>query len=373
VTFVPNDPKSRQRIHYASARDGVRLAWAEAGQGPTLVKASNWLTHLTYEWDSPVWRHWLEFFTGRFRFLRFDERGSGMSDWQVDELSFERWVADLEDVVDAARLEGPFTLLGISQGASVAIEYALRHPERVERLLLYGGYARGWARRGDPDAEKRYEAIVELVRFGWGQDNPVFRQLFTSRFIPGATDQQVAWFNELCRRTTTPETAGRLLVSRGSVDVTERLSKLRVPTLVMHAREDGVAPIDEGRRLAAGIPGAQFVELDSRNHILLDGEPAWDRFRDAVVDFMGLGGPGGEDAAFQKLSARERQVLGLVSEGLANAQVAARLSLSEKTVRNHLSSIFDKLGVRTRAQAMVMARDGGFRLTRPKQAPEEAR
>lgn len=360
------DPRSRQRIRYVRARDGVRLAWAEAGDGPILVKASNWLTHLEYEWESPVWRHWMRFLSSRFRFIRFDERGSGMSDWNVAGISFERWIEDLEDVVAAACPEGRFTLLGISQGASVAIEYAIRHPERVERLLLYGAYARGWERRASPETQRRYQAISELIRYGWGQENPVFRQLFTSRFIPGGTDEQIAWFNELCRRTTTPEIAAILLSHRGRIDVTDRLPLVPVPTLVVHAREDGITPLSEGRRLAAEIPGAQFVEVDSKNHILLDGEPAWGRFQQAVLDFVGMETPRGEDAAFAPLSPREREVLGLITEGLANAQIAGRLGLSEKTVRNHLSRVFDKLGVYTRAQAIVFARDRGFtRITAP--------
>lgn len=340
----------------------MRLAWAEAGDGPPLVKASNWLTHLEYEWESPVWRHWTRFLASRFRLIRYDERGSGMSDWNVADISFERWVEDLEVVVEAACPEGRFTLLGISQGAAVAIEYALRHPERVSHLLLYGGYARGWAtRRTSPETQRRYEAITELIRYGWGQDNPVFRQLFTSRFIPGGTDQQIEWFNELCRRTATPETAANLLAIRGLVNVSDRLANVSVPTLVVHAREDGITPLSEGRFLASEMPGAQFVEMDSKNHILLEGEPAWERFQEAVLDFTGMDAPRGEDPAFAKLSAREREVLGLVTFGLANAQIAERLGLSEKTVRNHISHVFDKLGVSTRAQAIVFAHERGFR------------
>jgi pimeloyl-ACP methyl ester carboxylesterase/DNA-binding CsgD family transcriptional regulator len=252
-------------------------------------------------------------------------------------------------------------LLGISQGASVCIDYAVRHPERVSHLLLYGAYARGIARRDDPNAERIYSAIVELARLGWRTDNPAFRQVFTSRFIPDGTDQQVDWFNDLCRKTTTPEIAAELLRARSQIDVSELLPRVRTPTLVLHGREDNVTPIEEGRRLAAFIPGAQFVELDSKNHILLEGEPAWARFCEAVLDFVGLAASGEEDRAFATLSARERQILVLITDGLANAEIAERLSLSEKTVRNHVSNLFDKLGVWTRAQAIVFARDRGFR------------
>jgi pimeloyl-ACP methyl ester carboxylesterase/DNA-binding CsgD family transcriptional regulator len=356
------EKRAPQRIRYLRTTDDVQLAWAEAGTGPCLIKASHWLSHLEYEWESPVWRHWIRFFADHFYFLRWDERGCGMSDWNVGELSFERWIQDLEAVIAAAAAPKPFALLGISSGAAVSVAYAARHPEHVSHLLLYGGYARGWAHRGTPGGEREYYAIVELARAGWGRDNPAFRQVFTSRFLPGGTEEQVAWLNELCRKTTTGELAGELLLARAQVDVTGEMGQVRTPTLVIHARDDAVCPIKEGRIMAAGIPGAQFVELDSKNHILLENEPAWDRFKDVVLDFMGLPAPrAGEDPAFGSLSPREREVLVLITEGLGNAEIGERLSISEKTVRNHISNVFDKLGVWTRAQAIVFARDRGFR------------
>ena len=354
--------KASQRIRYVRTGDGVQLAWAEAGAGPVVIKAANWLTHLEYEWESPVWRHWIRFFSDNFRYIRYDERGCGMTDRNIGDLSLERWVADVEDVVVAADLKGPFALLGISQGAAICVAYAVRHPERVSRLVLYGGYARGPFRRGDADRESFYRAMIDLVRLGWGSDNPTFRQVFTSRFIPGGTDEQVGWYNDLCRKTTTPEIAARLLESRTLIDVTALLGEVRAPTLVLHSRSDDIVPIKEGQILAAGIPGAQFVELDSKNHVLLESEPAWRRFCDAVLEFTGVGGAaGGEDPAFAALSRREREVLALMTEGLGNAQIAERLSISEKTVRNHVSNLFDKLGVWTRAQAIVFAHERGFR------------
>jgi pimeloyl-ACP methyl ester carboxylesterase/DNA-binding CsgD family transcriptional regulator len=327
-----------------------------------LVKASNWLSHLEYEWESPVWRHWIRFFAGHFRFVRYDERGCGMSDWDVSDFSFPRWVGDLETVADAALPEGAFPLLGISQGAATAVAYAVRHPERVSRLILYGGYARGWHGRDDSAGKREHEAIVALAELGWGRDNPAFRQVFTSRFIPEATSEQMDWLNELCRRTSAPATAAELLRSRARVDVKELLGRVRVPTLVLHAREDATVPVSAGRQLAALIPGAEFVELDSKNHILLENEPAWERFCAAVRDFMGLDSAAkGEDSAFAVLTPRERGILVLLTRGLSNGDIAESLGLSEKTVRNHVSSVFDKLGVWTRAQAIVFARDRGFR------------
>jgi pimeloyl-ACP methyl ester carboxylesterase/DNA-binding CsgD family transcriptional regulator len=356
------EKRPSQRIHFLRTPDGVQLAWAEAGSGPPLIKASNWLSHLEYEWESPVWRHWIRFFTDHFRFVRYDERGCGMSDWNVDDLSPSRWVGDLEAVADAAFPEGAFPLFGVSQGVATSIAYAVKHPERVSRLILYGGYARGWALRDDSVAKREYEAIAALAALGWGRDNPAFRQVFTSRFIPGATSQQMDWFNELCKRTSSPEIAGNLLRARGDVDVKDLVAKVRPPTLVIHAREDAVVPVAAGRQLAALIPGAEFVELDSKNHILLEGEPAWERFCGAVRDFMGIAHvERGEERAFASLTLRERGILALLTEGLSNADIAERLGLSEKTVRNHVSNLFDKLGVWTRAQAIVFARDRGFR------------
>ena len=358
------DTKPRQRVRYLRTEDGVQLAWAEIGTGPVLIKAANWLSHLEYELESPVWGHWFRFFGDHFRFLRWDERGCGLTDRDVDALSFERWIRDIEDVVAASGVEEPFTMLGISSGAAFSVAYAARHPERVSRLILYGGYARGWARRSDSEGVRQYRAMLELMRVGWGKENPVFRQVFTSRFIPGASEAQVGWYNELCRRTSTGEMAARTLEARSTVDVTGLLGEIKVPTLVIHSRDDEVCPVSESRLLAAGIPGAQFVELDSRNHILLEDEPAWTRFQEAVLDFAGLPETletPGEDAAFTRLTAREREVLVLITRGLGNADIGKSLAISEKTVRNHISNLFDKLGVWTRAQAIVFARDRGFR------------
>jgi len=358
------DTKPRQRVRYLRTEDGVQLAWAEIGTGPVLIKAANWLSHLEYELESPVWGHWFRFFGDHFRFLRWDERGCGLTDRDVDALSFERWIRDIEDVVAASGVEEPFTMLGISSGAAFSVAYAARHPERVSRLILYGGYARGWARRSDSESVRQYRAMLELMRVGCGKENPVFRQVFTSRFIPGASEAQVGWYNELCRRTSTGEMAARTLEARSTVDVTGLLGEIKVPTLVIHSRDDEVCPVSESRLLAAGIPGAQFVELDSRNHILLEDEPAWTRFQEAVLDFAGLPETletPGEDAAFTRLTAREREVLVLITRGLGNADIGKSLAISEKTVRNHISNLFDKLGVWTRAQAIVFARDRGFR------------
>lgn len=348
----------RQSIRYTRTADGVNLAWAESGTGPTLVKASNWLTHLEFDWDSPVWRHWIRFLTNNFHCIRHDERGCGMSDWEIHDSSYRHWFEDFDTIVAAAKPEPPFALLGVSQGSTAALRYAVRHPENVSHLILYGAYARGWAKRGDPENEQAYRAIVQLTRLGWGRDNPVYRQLFTSRFIPEGTPEQFDWFNEVCRKSTTPEIATLLLEARGNVDVSELLPKVRVPTLIMHARKDEVCPLSEGVFLASEIADAKFVQLESRNHILLEHEPAWERFKAEVLEFTGIAMDAGtEDPIFEALSPRERDILVGMSGGAANQQIGNKLFISEKTVRNHITRIFEKLGVHTRAQAIVMAKD----------------
>ncbi|QSX78884.1 alpha/beta fold hydrolase [Agrilutibacter solisilvae] len=340
-------------IRYIATADQINLAWTQTGRGMPLVKAATWLTHLQYDLESPVWSHWIRFLDEHFRYIRYDERGCGMSDWKVKDLDLPRWVDDLESVVDAAQIDRPFALLGISQGAATAIRYAVRHPERVSHLILYGGYAIGSSR--NPASAELYQAVQDVVRLGWGRDNPAFRQLFTSRFVPGGTQQQIDWFNELCRRTTSVENAGALLAARGNVDVREYLSQVRVPTLVLHASHDQIAPLSQGHYLAGHIPGATFVPLDSRNHVLLEHEPAWQQFQQAVLEFTGQSAQAARDAVLQQLTDRERMALRLLCEGRSNAQIGWELGISEKTVRNHVSNLYRKLGVRSRAEAIVLA------------------
>lgn len=348
----------RQPIHLVRTHDGVHLAWTRTGRGPSLVKAANWMTHLRDDIDSPVWQHWLRFFSGHFDLLRFDERGCGLSDRDVEDVAETHWLTDLETVVEAAKPRAPLILLGISQGGAAAIRYAIRHPGRVSRLILYGSYARGWARRGEREAE-HYRAVSEMVRLGWGSDNPVFRQAFTARFLPGGTHEQLDWYSDLCRKTCSPEMALRLLSVRAFADITDLLPQVRVPTLVLHARHDEVVPFDEGRCLAAQIPGAAFVELESRNHVLLEHEPAWTVFQREVLDFAGIV-PGEHPAPGEAgLSRREREVMHLLCTGLGNAEIGRRLFISEKTVRNHLSNLYRKLGVANRAQAIVRGASTG--------------
>jgi pimeloyl-ACP methyl ester carboxylesterase/DNA-binding winged helix-turn-helix (wHTH) protein len=275
----------RQEIHFCTASDGVRIAYAAVGKGPPLVKAANWLNHLEYDWQSPIWSHVLRAIAARYRLVRYDERGNGLSDWDVEDISLEAFVRDLESVVDANGLK-TFPLLGISQGCAVSIAYAVRHPERVSQLVLYGGYARGRRRRGQQGEVDQADALLTLMRQGWGQENPAFRQIFTSLFIPDATAEQAHWFNDLQRRTTSPENAVRIRKTLDEIDVVGLLPHVRVPTLVLHCRNDAVQPFEEGRRMAAGISGSRFVALEGSNHLILEHEPAWARLLDEVTRFL---------------------------------------------------------------------------------------
>jgi pimeloyl-ACP methyl ester carboxylesterase/DNA-binding winged helix-turn-helix (wHTH) protein len=278
-------PELRQNIRFCTAADGIRIAYAEVGQGPPLVKTANWLNHLEYDWKSPVWRPLLHALAADHRLIRYDARGNGLSDWQVENLSLDSFVQDLESVVEATGLDR-FPLLGISQGCAVSVAYAVRHPERVSRLVLYGGFARGRRKRGSEQEIESSEAMITLMRQGWGQENPAFRQLFTSLFIPGGSAEQVQWFNDLQRITTSPDNAARLRQAVDVIDVTDLLQRVTAPTLVLHCRDDAVQPFEEGRRLAAGIPGARFVALEGRNHSILQGDPGWERFFDEIRVFL---------------------------------------------------------------------------------------
>ena len=281
----PDDELPAQQVRYCAARDGTRLAWSAVGSGSPLLKTANWLNHIEFDWQSPVWRSWLRELTRQYCLIRYDERGNGMSDWNVPDLSFEAMVDDLETVVDAAGVD-QFDLLGISQGAAVAIAYSVRHPGRIRRMVLLGGYALGWALRLSGEDLARRDAMVTLTRTGWGSDNPAYRQMFTSLYIPGGTAEQLGWWNELQRVSTSPENAERLQRVLGTIDVTDLLPQVTVPTLVAHARRDQVIAFEAGKFLAEAIPDAMFLALDSENHVLLEHEPAWQTFWSAMRAFF---------------------------------------------------------------------------------------
>ena len=277
----------KQEIRYCKASDGVRLAYATVGTGPPLVRSAHWLGHLEYDWEFPIFRHlWLGL-AKDFTLIQYDARGNGLSDWDVAEISLEAWVSDMETVVDAVGLSR-FPLIGFSQGCAVSIAFAVRHPERVSRLILYGGWATGYTKQPKlSDAgRERFAAIKTLTKLGWGADNPTFRQIFTSSMIPGASREQADAFNELQRMSASPECAVRYLEAVSEFDVRELLAQVRTPTLVVHTRDDRQVPVKLGREIAAGIPGARFVALPGKNHILLEQDPGVAEFFEEVKIFL---------------------------------------------------------------------------------------
>lgn len=359
-------PQFRQQIRFCSSADGTRIAYASSGKGPPLLSAANWLTHLEEEARSPVWLHWLNELSRLNTLVRYDKRGCGLSGRDARDLSFEAFVADLEAVSDAAGCER-FALLGECQGGPIAIEYAARHPERVSHLVLYGTFVRGRLKR-EPTPEQLAEAelLFKAIEVGWAEETPAYRQVFATKFMPEGPAEHIRSFCALELAATSPAIASRLLREFSQIDVEDAAARVRCPTLVMHATRDGVVPFEEGRIMAALIPGARFVPLESVNHVLLAQEPAWARFLAELRGFVPGSGalPSGGHGSLADLTAREREIVELVAQGQGNAQIAAHLGLAEKTVRNHITRVFDKLGVDSRSQAIVLAREAGFGLGR---------
>ena len=289
IPLVPDEPPApRQHIAFCKAADGVRLAYAVAGEGTPLVRAANWMTHLGYDIESPVWKHWVRDLSGNRQFIRYDERGCGLSDWDATDFTFDDWVADLESVVEALGLER-FPLLGVSQGGAVAVAYAARHPERVSHLVLCSAYAQGRAVRASGEDEKRAAALdLELARVGWGRDDPAFRQVFAAQFLPDGTRADWAAFDQLQRRTTSPENAVRFLEEFGRIDVRDLAREVSCPTLIMHSRDDHRVPLRFGEELASLIPDSRLVALSSNNHLLTGTEPAWQVFLAEIDEFLAV-------------------------------------------------------------------------------------
>jgi pimeloyl-ACP methyl ester carboxylesterase/DNA-binding CsgD family transcriptional regulator len=278
--------KTEQRVYFTHSFDGTRIAYAIAGNGPPLVKVANYMSHLEYDWDSPVWIHWLEELTREHRLIRSDERGTGLSDWDVEDVSFEAWVRDLEAVVDAAGLQ-QFPLFAMSQAGAVAVAFAARHPHRVSRLILHGAYARGWLNRDLTEEQIEEEKLmISLMRIGWGRENPAFRQVFATQLFPDGAATEIRALERQMRVSVSPENAVRLESEMHRIDVRSLAAQIKAPTLVLHSRDDQGVPFAEGRLLASLIPNAQFVALESKNHLLTEHEPAWQKFRTALRSFL---------------------------------------------------------------------------------------
>ncbi len=275
----------QDNIKHCLTSDGVSLAYSVIGSGIPIVKVANWLSHIEYDWESPVWAHFLKFLTKENQLLRYDERGNGLSDWDIQDYTFDRLVTDLETVIEASGLQ-KFILYGVSQGCAIASAYSARHPEKVVGQVLYGGYSRGWSKRNIPEEKAKREAMAQLVRVGWGENNPAFRRMFASLFVPDADLEQIEWYIDLQKKTTSAENAAKLDGALSDVDVSAILPNVHTPTLVLHCDEDAVVPFKEGNRLAQLLPNARLVKLTGRNHIILEHEPAWGAFQTEFRKFL---------------------------------------------------------------------------------------
>ncbi len=351
----------RQEIRFARTADGVRIAFAVSGQGHPVVRTATWLSNIEFDWQTPVLGPQIEAMSERRRLYRYNPRGYGLSEGEGTELSLETHLHDLRAVIDEAG-HRRVALYGTSGGGAIAIAFAARYPDCVTHLVLMGAFARGLL-RSNPTIEQKekFFATVKLIELGWGEDNPAFRQIFTSQLFPNATLEQIRSINELQRTAASGRQAARFVSANQNLDVSDDLPRVRCPTLVMHCRGDLRVPFEQGRMIAAAIPGARFVPLESENHVPLKGEPAFDRLIEEVDAFLpSESAPGANHPKLDQLTNREREVLDQIARGLDNGQIAAEFGLSAKTVRNHITNIFEKLAVGNRAQAIVMARDAGL-------------
>lgn len=353
----------KQRVQFCTSADGIRIAFAETGSGPPLLRVANWFTHLDLDWQSAVWRHWFDALSDGRTLIRYDPRGCGLSDRNVNDFSLDRWVEDLEAVVEAAGLTR-FPLVGLCQGGAVATAYAVRYPHRVSRLVLYDSYLFGAYTNAAPERfEREARTLSQMIEIGWGKESGAFREVFASLLMPDAPKEGLNWIGEMQRRSASARNARLLWDAFNEFDIRDIAADVKAPTLVFHGRGDAMVPFEAGRQLASLIPGARFVPLETRNHILLPREEAWSTFRSELATFLEpemRSELRAGDLILDALTARETEVLNGVARGLSNRELAKLLRIAEKTVRNHLTTVFSKLGIASRAQAIVSARDAGL-------------
>jgi pimeloyl-ACP methyl ester carboxylesterase len=345
---VPPLHRADQEIRFCRAADGTRLAYALHGAGPPLIVASCWLSHLQHDWRSPVWRHFLDELGAIATVVRYDERGFGMSDWEVDDFSLAARLTDLEAVVDAAGFDR-FALLGMSGGSGPALAYAIAHPDRLTRLVLYGTVC-GIPVKHDAEGMAEEETYRSMIRVGWAKEDPVFRRVFTTRFIPDATEEQMRWFDELQRMSTSPANAVASRIGRQEVAISDELHRITAPTLILQATGDQSTTFDNAIEVSSRVSGARLVALDSNNHILLAGEPAWATFVAEVTAFLepdrrAFAASRDGEESIADLSPRERDVLRVCADGRTNDEIATELAISPRTVERHLSNVYLKLGL----------------------------
>jgi pimeloyl-ACP methyl ester carboxylesterase/DNA-binding CsgD family transcriptional regulator len=352
----------RQRIGFCTTTDDVRIAYAKAGQGRPLLRVGGWMTHIEHDWDSPVWHHWLRELTRDHTLARFDIRGTGLSDRAADGQNLEAWVRDVEAVTDSLGWRR-FPVLGICQGAAIAVAYAVRHPERVSHLVLYNPYAHGAFTEGMSGYRvEEAQALAGMIEVGWARKVGAFREVFARLLSPGGAADQITWWDDLQRLTTDASTAARLWRGFHEIDIRDQLPLVRAPTLVAHVKADSMVPFEAGRDLAGRIPDCRFLPLEGRNHILQPQDPGWRVLVEELRRFLAADPQQDVLAAaqFHELTRRECEVLDQVARGLSNAAIARALSLAPKTVRNHVSNVCGKLAVSSRAKLVVEARNAGF-------------
>ena len=366
-------PHPAQQIRFCKSRDGTRIAYATCGSGPPLVWIQQWVHHLDLDWNSSIWRPWLTLLTKRHTVIRYDWRGCGLSDRDAPEFSADRHADDLDAVIDAAGIDRFPIFAMAGGGCGIAMMHAAKHPDRVERLILFGPHLHGrLARSPATDKVEESSARLKVFELGWTTDNPAYGQFFTAIHIPGGNANQTAAYNSLLRRTAGPKTVQNLLRSFWHGEFEDYIPQVKCPTLVLHSRGDCVIPFDDGRKVAAMLPNAHFVSLESRNHVMLETDADWLQMMAAVDEFLPRAAPVAAELPFGDLTAREREILEAVAQGLENPVIAARLKISEKTVRNHVSTTFSKLGVTSRSQAIVRAREAGFGLSAPSSERKES-
>lgn len=352
----------KQQVRFCTSADGTRIALARSGKGPPLVRVANWFTHLDLDRQSAVWRHWFDFLSDGRTLIRYDPRGSGLSDRTVHDFSLDRWIDDLDAVVECAGLTR-FPLIGLCQGGAVAAAYAARYPDRISRLVLYDSYLFGAYADGVPDRlAQEARALARMIEVGWGKKTGAFREVFANLLMPEAGKDALQWIGEMQRRSASARNARLMWDAFNDFDIRDVAADIAAPTLVFHGRRDAMVPFEAGRQLASLIPDARFVPLETNNHILLPKEDAWRTFCRELDSFLEPEVATGvaRDTALYALTARETEVLDGVARGLGNRELADLLRISEKTVRNHVSTIFSKFGVESRAQAIVAARDAGL-------------
>lgn len=351
-----------QRIRFCTSFDGTSIAFNTAGNGPPVVRVAAWLSHLELDRKGPIWEHWFEELCRNRMLIRYDQRGCGLSDREVDDISFEAWVRDLEAVIDELGIEH-FSLLGLSQGGPIAVAYAARNPERVNNLVLCGSYTHGAFAEGVHQTEKQKAyTLLDMIKFGWGQQNAAFRKVFVNLLMPGGSEEQQNWLAELERQSTNARTAARLWKAFHEIDIRELATQVQNSTMIFHVKNDAMVPFEQGCQLASLIPNAQFIPLEGENHIVQHDEPAWTQIVAELQRFFAHKEDTSysEIESFYKLTNRECEVLNLIARGLNNIQIAEQLFISPKTVRNHATRIFSKLQVHHRAEAIVKAREAGL-------------